>query len=80
VEEAVALSIEKSYFSSQGDVAMTDKKPDESPNAGVILIDAIALANASTSANTVVHELVKQFSKDYGQNAAEVDKATKKSG
>ena len=57
---------------------MTDpeNKSGEAPDVASITIqvDALTIANASTSANSVIREFVKQFSKAYGEQAAEVNK------
>jgi hypothetical protein len=59
-----------------GIVMTTEKKPSEEPDTAdvTIHVDALTISNASTSANSVIQELVRQFSKDYGEKADEVDK------
>ena len=54
----------------------TEKKSNEGSGTPdlTIHIDALTITNASTSANSVIQELVRQFSKDYGEKADEIDK------
>jgi hypothetical protein len=60
---------------------MTDeKKPIVSPETTVrFYVDTLTITNASTSANNVIHNLVREFSKQYAEKASEVDNLMKKS-
>jgi hypothetical protein len=58
---------------------MTDEKKPAEPSKGVTLyVDELTIANASASANAMIQAFVKEFSKSYGEKAAEVDRATNK--